>query len=178
MRNFTQLIVLLLFGSLMLHATTTTDKARLKPKPGNVVVVFRGDSTDENKGISDAPNSTPSSNPQNNNGDANNNGYPTQEFISSDIRSNNMGAANVYSNMNITAYPNPTTDILFVEVPSNGNNTNVVISLYTLSGQEILTNNTSDLRTNLNVQDLASGLYLVVVKNGIETWSQKISIIH
>jgi hypothetical protein len=57
-------------------------------------------------------------------------------------------------------YPNPANNQLFVETTSNGMNT---IRIYDSRGRLVLTTVSSATRTELNVETLGSGIYLLEV---------------
>lgn len=56
----------------------------------------------------------------------------------------------------LTAYPNPTSDALFVESPSA-----IEIELYTMLGQRVRTLHAPSGRMRVEVGDLAAGIYLL-----------------
>ena len=62
----------------------------------------------------------------------------------------------------VTAYPNPTTDFLNIDFP---NTENYSIQVYDLLGKEIKEVSTDGETYTLNLSELESATYLVVVKN-------------
>lgn len=71
------------------------------------------------------------------------------------------------------AYPNPCTDKLTIEAQSVNN-----ISVYNISGQLIKSVSTKPELTKIeiDVADLAKGVYFITIDKGDKTWSQKIVV--
>ncbi len=91
-------------------------------------------------------------------------------FYKKEISSTNNTKTPVF-----TAYPNPTSNLLYLTV-EGGNNTQV--SIVNLSGQTVVANSFSSGDTAINTSHLADGIYILKVEtsNGIAT--QKIVIQH
>ena len=68
--------------------------------------------------------------------------------------------------LDVTIYPNPTDNYLFIE----GNKNPISISIYNLLGKEVLSiNNTK----NINVQALPSGVYVIRISDGVRQTNMK-----
>lgn len=175
MQKFLHLIFILLLGYITLYAATNTnDKARLKPKPGNVVVVFRPDSDADSSPMhatstgGSTGNSSSGSNTSNGRGRAttDNNAWYEQQ-------GNESGAHT--PQFTITAYPNPTSDRLYIELPQNEE---VFITLFSLAGQQIGYYAVgSESRFEIDVTQLSAGMYLLLVQDGANRWAQKIGVV-
>jgi hypothetical protein len=188
MRNLLSFFILLLTCTLLVQASTNTnDKTRLKPKPGNVVIAFRGDdnsssggentynseqSNGEN-GSGDAPPDVPPkpSRGRGNGNDPTHSGDPKNSIIA---YSNGV----VSPAISISVYPNPASDFLLLELPNSYSETPTMFSIYTMNGQIALSASSNDWRNELDVRQLVSGIYLLVVQNGDNIWSQQVSITH
>ncbi len=81
------------------------------------------------------------------------------------VGNSGLGVNDKISNERTTqVYPNPATDIMHVEVAS-GNKCKIVIQ--TLQGQQVYVSYTTDKISQLNISDLAAGLYLVIIEDEI-----------
>ena len=80
-----------------------------------------------------------------------------------------------YHSNTISVYPNPTTDVLHIQSEKNIVLSNCV--LWDVTGKEILL--TPSENNTINVSSLATGLYILYVKDeiGEVVYSQKIQII-
>ncbi len=70
--------------------------------------------------------------------------------------------------MNLRIFPNPVTDILFIE-SSRRFKDNIQVSIYSISGRLVLSksfNNCSSHKLELNIGSLSPGLFLCQIKNG------------
>ena len=67
-------------------------------------------------------------------------------------------------NTKMAVYPNPASDVLNISI-SNANFKNSSISIYNVSGSELLNSTMNGASTQLNIEALSSGVYFVKVKN-------------
>lgn len=76
----------------------------------------------------------------------------------------------------IAAYPNPAKNDLRITVPNSWQDQKVVFDLYNVNGQVVkhIVNSRAGQTENLNVADIAEGLYIVKVTKGEETAVQRI----
>jgi len=81
----------------------------------------------------------------------------------------------------ITIYPNPTRDEIFIDINSNSDNT-IDIELFTMDGKEVNSLNRKRLQVsageqiNLNLENLVSGMYLVKIKVNNEVYYKRLSL--
>ena len=73
------------------------------------------------------------------------------------------------SNADLKVYPNPSNDKLNILLPYP--NQQFVIQIYSLLGQQLI--NTSD-KTVINISNLATGIYILTVKQNNKVWTKKI----
>ena len=86
----------------------------------------------------------------------------SEGFISPDLL-NNIGVQDFTLLAGVTAYPNPTTDILNISFP---NIKNYSIQVFDLLGKQISSTNTINQETYmLDVTNLQTATYLVLIKN-------------
>ncbi len=71
----------------------------------------------------------------------------------------------------LSVYPNPTTQILNVEMPSLQEETQVVV--YDISGKAVLTQLITEGRTQFDVALLPKGMYFVMLRTNDEVFTQK-----
>ena len=74
------------------------------------------------------------------------------------MKSGNTGINEVYNTVNISGYPNPTSNTITIGTPSTG-----IITIHNPSGQQLLQQKITESTTTLDVTALPSGLYLVKV---------------
>ena len=65
---------------------------------------------------------------------------------------------------NMTVYPNPAVDVLNVEI-TNANFKQSEVSIFSVSGVEVMNNNMMGNKKSLDIQKLSSGVYFVRVSN-------------
>lgn len=70
-------------------------------------------------------------------------------------------------------YPNPTKDILTINLK---NNEPATIRLYNILGQEVKSTVATDIQTTLNVSDLTAGIYVIKIEQKGKQFTSKISI--
>ena len=169
----------------ILFATTNNEKSRLKPKTGNMVVVFRDDGEGDEGIGTPKPHTAATTLPwdfadNNNNGNnsqpqSNERGRSTQQTNNSWFGQWEQGSGAGMPTLSISAYPNPCTDRLNIDLPSNDN---ALIALFNLAGQKvgnIETNGQS--RVEIDVSQFNAGMYLIAVQNQYQRLTQKINIV-
>ena len=70
----------------------------------------------------------------------------------------------------IKLYPNPATQFITVQIP--GVTENGVISIYDITGKIILTQNVYQEFHTINIGEFISGMYLIVIRDGNNNWSE------
>ncbi|ADQ82101.1 S8 family serine peptidase [Riemerella anatipestifer] len=78
----------------------------------------------------------------------------------------------VSSNNDFKVYPNPVTDVAYVDVPEKLSK-NATIKVYDMTGRMVLETKAEAGVNKLNVSNLAAGAYVVNVENDLETISSK-----
>jgi hypothetical protein len=73
----------------------------------------------------------------------------------------------------LSCYPNPVDNTLTVKIP-NLNREKAVIRLFNLSGQTVYQDMTEESQQIINVQSLKRGIYILQVKVGNETYTEKV----
>ncbi len=71
---------------------------------------------------------------------------------------------NVLANTQVKVYPNPAIDVLNISL-SNTQFKNSTITIYTVSGKEVLRSNMAENTAQLNIANLSNGIYLVTITN-------------
>jgi hypothetical protein len=69
----------------------------------------------------------------------------------------------------ITVFPNPTTDFLTIQNSSNTQIDKIIVS--DISGKTVLQQNQN--ASQVNVQNLSKGMYLLQVVSGAKNWQSK-----
>jgi hypothetical protein len=67
-------------------------------------------------------------------------------------------------NTKMVVYPNPASDVLNISI-NNSSFKNSSISIYNISGNEVLSSTMMGTSTQLNIESLSNGVYFVKVKN-------------
>ncbi len=67
-------------------------------------------------------------------------------------------------NTKLTVYPNPASDVLNINL-SNANFKNSNLSIFNISGKEILNANMNGSNTQVNIEELSNGVYFVNISN-------------
>ena len=85
---------------------------------------------------------------------------PAQNFYNRTVRVEDVLSTSNFSKNNLSIYPNPVQESLFISFDSNANK-EVVLEMYSVTGQLIVTKTTyaSDHILNLNTSTLPSGIY-------------------
>ena len=68
------------------------------------------------------------------------------------------------ANTKLLVYPNPATDVLNINI-NNSSFKNSEVVIYNISGVEVLKTNMANSSTQLNIETLSNGVYLVKVSN-------------
>ena len=76
----------------------------------------------------------------------------------------------------VVTYPNPTRNDLRINIPTSWQDQKVTFELFNVNGQNVkrIVNNKAGQTENLNVADIADGVYIVKVSMGSETAVQRI----
>ena len=83
-----------------------------------------------------------------------------------------LGKHNYYSGIAPLLYPNPVEDIVYIDGLSSGKENR--IRLYDLMGRCVLDRNYSSVRVTIPVGHLQEGLYIVLINNGNQVFTQKV----
>lgn len=75
---------------------------------------------------------------------------------------------NIESNM--TVYPNPTSDIINLDIM---NEQTVSVQIFNISGQKVMDVILDEFNSSINVSELSSGTYIVKMNDGTETYTDK-----
>lgn len=74
-----------------------------------------------------------------------------------------VGVNEIFHNVELTVFPNPTSDNLQLEV--KGSNERFVLTIYDAMGNMVMTESMSSSRTKLSVGHLANGTYVIVLRS-------------
>jgi hypothetical protein len=75
-----------------------------------------------------------------------------------------INQANIIANTYLTIYPNPATDLLNINI-SNASFKNSSISIFSVSGQQIINSTMNGANAQLNIEGLSNGVYFMTVAN-------------
>jgi hypothetical protein len=78
-------------------------------------------------------------------------------------------------------YPVPANDQMNIELSNIDDNSNVVITLYSLEGREIASYQTDEIsngKITISVRDINSGIYMLNVVSGKNKMVKKIVVVH
>ena len=103
--------------------------------------------------------------PEDRNGDRNSDGYTNlEEYLHAVISISPVSVKRNISKQNNTldCYPNPAGSELFIDLTGFGNST---IKIFNVSGQVVFSKTSSESLQQINLQDMASGLYQVMVRD-------------
>ena len=84
-----------------------------------------------------------------------------------------VGTENIENPMFFSIGPNPVQDYVFVFIENNSN-FEKYISVYDITGRELIKYNTSQNSTKINLSELSNGYYLIKVTDGKNSYSKKI----
>jgi hypothetical protein len=70
----------------------------------------------------------------------------------------------LFSNAQLSVYPNPATNLLNVNI-SNAIFKNSIVSIYNVSGQQLMNSTMNGTNTALNIESLSNGIYFINVTN-------------
>ncbi len=73
-------------------------------------------------------------------------------------------------------FPNPTSDVLQINLKSDFSNKKIVATLYDMLGRQLLEIDVLNSKALLNVEDLPSGNYILKLKSNIDVESHQITI--
>ena len=85
-----------------------------------------------------------------------------RDFLFDDIKTQGVGVNNVLAQNDVKLYPNPAKEMVTIEVAYGTKN---VITIMDLSGKIIETIQSNKVMTNLNLNNLQSGIYFVNIYN-------------
>lgn len=69
----------------------------------------------------------------------------------------------------LNVYPNPANDKITVVTPKSSTNKGGTVSVFTVDGQLVIQQPTNSEKTELNISDLSSGVYIIKYSNAINT---------
>jgi hypothetical protein len=75
----------------------------------------------------------------------------------------NQDKIELEENLNIKVYPNPTTGIIYID---KSNKETILISVLDNLGRTVLTQQSREVITNLNINNLPKGIYYISINNG------------
>ncbi|HXU28080.1 MAG TPA: T9SS type A sorting domain-containing protein, partial [Bacteroidia bacterium] len=88
--------------------------------------------------------------------------------------SNCTGIDNVSNNSNISIYPNPSTGLVTVSIPSVNETTTLYIT--DMIGKNVFKSSVKDANISLDLTNLNKGLYMLIISNGQTKHIQKLII--
>lgn len=68
----------------------------------------------------------------------------------------------------VVFYPNPANKSLFINLPEHTYQQNTTVSIYNIQGQQLLQQNMYQSQTEIDIQNLSKGIYIIKVINGNE----------
>ena len=84
------------------------------------------------------------------------------------------GIDNISNNSNISIYPNPSTGLVTISLPSINEATTLYVT--DMIGKEVFKSSVKDVNINLDLSNLQKGLYMVTISNGQSKHIQKLII--
>ncbi|HLO43017.1 MAG TPA: T9SS type A sorting domain-containing protein [Leadbetterella sp.] len=84
------------------------------------------------------------------------------------------GGSGFVSNTEFSIFPNPTLDFLSIKLPSEIDNSSVTVSLLDQNNIEVFKKNFETKTIKVNLSNLDSGVYNMIIKTSNETLSRKI----
>jgi hypothetical protein len=77
-------------------------------------------------------------------------------------------------------YPNPASDVVYIDLKDAVKTSNAVIQVYDMNGRLVYSNRlqSKNNRLELNVSSLSNGLYTVRIQDGNNQFSRNLSVIH
>jgi hypothetical protein len=91
--------------------------------------------------------------------------------------SSNAIENNDFSSLEI--YPNPATNLLWIEMQMDDFDTDIVVSIYDLCGRELQTESYSPVysfKENIDISTFSQGVYILKIQQGDKNYHQKIII--
>jgi hypothetical protein len=85
-----------------------------------------------------------------------------------------VSSGNLPLNAGISVYPNPAKNLIYVEMPENGRFENSKIELYNIEGRLVYQTIPVSFITQIPIQNLSSGLYLLRVWDGSKWTGSKV----
>lgn len=94
-------------------------------------------------------------------------------FVESDIEITIASLANNLQNAELTLFPNPTKDMLRVEIEGKASD-DVKASIYSTSGKKVFEGEYNGSEFEMNIESLRAGLYILVLEVGKEKVARRI----
>ena len=91
---------------------------------------------------------------------------PNSTFVNNEAECEALNIGDNALELDVTIYPNPTDNYLFVE----GNKNPISISIYNLLGAEVITKSATD---KINVIELSKGVYIIRISDGVNQTDKK-----
>ena len=91
---------------------------------------------------------------------------PASTFVENEAECEALSIGEYAFELDVTIYPNPTDNYLFIE----GNKNPISISIYNLLGAEVITKSTTN---KINVSELPKGIYIIKISDGIGQTDRK-----
>jgi Leucine-rich repeat (LRR) protein len=91
---------------------------------------------------------------------------PNSTFVNNEAECEALSIGDNALELDVTIYPNPTDNYLFIE----GNKNPISISIYNLLGAEVITKSTTN---KINVSELPKGIYIIKISDGIGQTDRK-----
>ena len=91
---------------------------------------------------------------------------PNSTFVNNEAECEALNIGDNALELDVTIYPNPTDNYLFVE----GNKNPISISIYNLLGAEVITTSATD---KINVSELSKGVYIIRISDGVNQTDKK-----
>ena len=90
----------------------------------------------------------------------------TSTFVEDDAACNVLSVGDNVFEVDVSVYPNPTDNYLFIE----GNKNPISISIYNLLGAEVIATSNTD---KIDVSELSNGVYIIKISDGIDQTDRK-----
>jgi hypothetical protein len=91
---------------------------------------------------------------------------PASTFVNNEAECEALSIVDNAFELDVTIYPNPTDNYLFIE----GNKNPISISIYNLLGAEVISKSNTD---KIDVSELSNGVYIIKISDGIGQTDRK-----
>jgi len=88
------------------------------------------------------------------------------------IVKNATGIDNMLNSSDISVYPNPASDLLYIDIPKEDFNTTATI--YSSDGKQIIVSNLKFEHNSITLNNMAKGVYLLIIRGDNELFRTKI----